>query len=344
MTRKPMAVLFALLAGLGLAASPYADVRIGSNAVAAAYLGSGLVWHRTPPAPVPVFWWTLDDSATNTAVLDNGSNCVHGTMSLANTADRATGGISGGALNFCMGEYFSAGGAASNVIGGTAWTLSFWTKRAEAAHAQMFSIGAEYIGDRSSCYYNTDYSVMLFYADAATLLDQTFTFAPNEWRHVAFVRDGGYYLFYVDGVLMKETAKAGAEPGNVTVLTVGGYGAAYGGTVTLDDVRLYSAALSAAQVGALYLSYGYTPPPPPPPTYTLYFNALGGSVDPSSIALVENTSYGAANGYSFPTPVMEGYTFNGWELYYPGSGYWVSAYDSYTGGGDVTLYANWTLN
>ncbi|MBR4522697.1 MAG: InlB B-repeat-containing protein, partial [Kiritimatiellae bacterium] len=73
-------------------------------------------------------------------------------------------------------------------------------------------------------------------------------------------------------------------------------------------------------------------------TYTVTFDANGGSVDPASKLVTYNATYG-----DLPTPARTGYTFNGW-------------YTEATGGSqrtssttvqittDITLYARWTAN
>ncbi len=82
----------------------------------------------------------------------------------------------------------------------------------------------------------------------------------------------------------------------------------------------------------LYAVWKYTPP-----TYTVSFNANGGSGAPSS----QTKTYGVALTLSSVVPTRNGYTFMGWGTsskattasYQPGS--------SYTGNGALTLYAIW---
>ena len=73
-------------------------------------------------------------------------------------------------------------------------------------------------------------------------------------------------------------------------------------------------------------------------TYTVSFNANGGSVSQSSKTVTYNAAYG-----TLPTPTREYYTFNGWYTAASG-GTKVTASSNYTAGANQTLYAQWTQN
>lgn len=72
-------------------------------------------------------------------------------------------------------------------------------------------------------------------------------------------------------------------------------------------------------------------------SYTLTYNANGGSVTPASAKL----NYGAAYG-TLPTPTRTGYTFGGW--YTAASGGTAVSSTTTIGAGNVTIYAHWTAN
>ena len=76
-----------------------------------------------------------------------------------------------------------------------------------------------------------------------------------------------------------------------------------------------------------------------PNTYTITFNANGGSVNP----LTQTVTY--ANYYpALPAPVRPGYTFLGWNTAQNGTGKMVKDGDIYTTAGGQTLYAQWKAN
>ena len=69
-------------------------------------------------------------------------------------------------------------------------------------------------------------------------------------------------------------------------------------------------------------------------SYTLTFDATGGTVEPGSVTV----TYGAAVG-ELPKPVREGFSFAGWYL---ADGTKVTANTVYRVDGDSTLIAHWT--
>ena len=71
-------------------------------------------------------------------------------------------------------------------------------------------------------------------------------------------------------------------------------------------------------------------------TYTLTYNAGGGSVSPASKSVTYNAAYG-----TLPVPVRAGYTFNGWYTAASGGTEVTSA--TKMGAGNTTIYAQWTL-
>lgn len=72
--------------------------------------------------------------------------------------------------------------------------------------------------------------------------------------------------------------------------------------------------------------------------YTLYYNANGGSVSPSSKTVTYNSSIG-----TLPTPTRSGYSFAGWYTSISG-GSQVTSSTTYSTAGDSTIYARWTAN
>lgn len=73
-------------------------------------------------------------------------------------------------------------------------------------------------------------------------------------------------------------------------------------------------------------------------TYTVYFDANGGSVSTDSMSVTYGQTYGM-----LPTPTRTGFTFNGWYTASSG-GSNVTANTTATITSDQTLYAHWTVN
>ena len=75
-----------------------------------------------------------------------------------------------------------------------------------------------------------------------------------------------------------------------------------------------------------------------PTTYTVTWNANGGTVSPTSSNVTAGSSVTA------PTPTRSGYTFNGWYTASSGGSLVVNAGGSYTPSSSITLFAQWTLS
>ena len=73
-------------------------------------------------------------------------------------------------------------------------------------------------------------------------------------------------------------------------------------------------------------------------TYTVYFNAGGGSVSPTSKTVTYALTYG-----TLPTPSKSGHTFNGWFTSASG-GTRITSGSTVSITSDITLYAQWSVN
>jgi hypothetical protein len=79
----------------------------------------------------------------------------------------------------------------------------------------------------------------------------TAVLAMNTWTHIATTYDGATLRFYVNGVQVSTLAQTGAMVTSSNPLQIGGdsiYGQYFQGTI--DEVRVYNTALTAAQIQA----------------------------------------------------------------------------------------------
>lgn len=106
----------------------------------------------------------------------------------------------------------------------------------------------------------------------------------------------------------------------------GWYTAASGGT-KITESSIYSVASNQT----LYAQWKAN-------SYTINFDANGGSVSPSSMTVTYSSTYG-----SLPTPTKKGYTFNGWYTS-PSGGIQISSSNKVTVATSQTLYAQWSVN
>jgi len=83
----------------------------------------------------------------------------------------------------------------------------------------------------------------------------------NKWHFLCGIRNQTIYQIYVDGVLEKELIDGHAMGGSAANLHVGhhgGWNRYFNGLI--DDVRIYTRALSKLEIDTLYHENGYTPP------------------------------------------------------------------------------------
>ena len=130
-----------------------------------------------------------------------------------------------------------------------------------------------------------------------------------------------------------KTVKSGDKLGTLPTPTRSGY--------TFDGWYIQSGAYVTANTeiysdGTIYAHWKKKETQAPVKTYTLTYNANGGSVSPTSKTLNEGAAYG-----NLPTPTRSGYTFDGWYTNADG-GSKVGA--NTTIKGNTTIYAHWTKN
>lgn len=222
---------------------------IGSSA--AAGQTSGLVGH-----------WTMDGSRINwsTGQMTDASGQGR-TVQLLNfsTTTSPTQGKVGQALKFNgSNQNLTTGLALSNFCSASDCTMSVWLKPAGTAPLGSTAYsGAAAIGDSGG--YIGIYRANISGTDNLWAYNWNGTeqrigvsYNTNVWTHIVLVHTGGVLYVYKNGQLGGSTASSDTQVITGT-LTVGrGYSPSPFWSGSLDDVRVYNRALSAAEVKALY--------------------------------------------------------------------------------------------
>jgi hypothetical protein len=196
--------------------------------------GSARIWVG------PISWYKLDGNGA-----DSGLNSAPLTLSagLAFAADRKSGKLS--ALEF-GGNGGSATVGSPKVAAGSDFTFSFWFKSAGKDSAARFFAATP--GD--GIFFSTKLTALAFGVSLPAASSVTGTFAANQWTHAAGVYNGKTVQLYVNGKLAGTLAAAGSVSGDLTGLRFGGPEEA-SWTGTLDDIRIYRRALTAAEIAKL---------------------------------------------------------------------------------------------
>jgi hypothetical protein len=214
----------------------------------------GAVVGQAPAADDPhlVGWWQFDEGS-GTVAKDSSGHSHDGTL---NGGPKWVGGPLGGALDFDGTDDFveipdDPGLSITGAITIAAWTNMRPTSSGEMA---ILSKGGWAANDLPYELTEERDGVIFwqFYNDAGRDSCSPDSPSAGEWHHIAATYDGKVFQCYIDGVLAREWAYAGAMPKNTASVTIGRR--SRGGTFfngMIDDVRLYDRALTAGQVNVV---------------------------------------------------------------------------------------------
>ena len=186
------------------------------------------------------------------AVLDYSPYRLDGTIHNSSRMAWVNDGVFGGAYRFNDGGYIRTAGNVMN-FGSGQFTLSFWLNgTAGTGQAVIAKDGGE--GSDSGILLRATGNTLYYNDGASDLAVGTF----SNWTHFAIVRNGtgaGELAFYVNGALSSSNADA-RSIGNALPFTIGASSATPGtdalSGVALDELRVFSRALSQDEVQALY--------------------------------------------------------------------------------------------
>ncbi|MBF0198070.1 MAG: LamG domain-containing protein [Planctomycetes bacterium] len=196
-------------------------------------------------------WWKLDETS-GTVITDSSTNANHGSL---DTYTSVPGKVNK-AINLGGTTQVEMTDASESLYDlTTAITLSCWFT-VDTFDAQWQSLFTK--GDTSWRLAREDTSNFLSFTLNEWPNDKSVTSTTDvndgDWHHVAGVYDGATMNIYIDGVLEDTLAFAGNINNNTYPLRIGendqNWNRKWKGSI--DDVRVYDAALDAGQVHALY--------------------------------------------------------------------------------------------
>lgn len=248
-----------------------------------------------------VGFWKLDEGMGAAAADSSGrgNNCslVGGTWSA---------GKLGQAL-FFNGTTSSAGcGAGSSLALAGNLTVAAWIKIADANRsAYMRIISKKTLWSATNGYslgYNPLRNLLEFHGSGSDSATATVDLDTG-WHHVAAVAQGTQVRLYVDGIDRTTEGVASAVVAGTAPLFLGRDGAGNFYSGGIDDVRLFSRALTAPEIQALVSS---TPPPvnqPPVPVNASVSTTLG---TPVAVTLAATDPEGGAVTFAVATQPLHG--------------------------------------
>ena len=189
-------------------------------------------------------WWTFDGkNVTASTVLDSSGAGKTGTFVNFGSIPKAQAiGKSGQALTFPGAGYFSYSIALTN-----SHSYSFWINPTDGGQTDYGTIFTNSTEASGLFFLKSERKLNLFFSSTDNLNNTALPL--NKWTHVAVVSSAGSATFYVNGV---EDGTVSSNP-SITITRTGNAPLNEEEFVgKLDDIRVYSRALSAAEVKQLY--------------------------------------------------------------------------------------------
>jgi len=140
------------------------------------------------------------------------------------------------------------------------------------------------------------------------------------------------YLSYSDSGLNNNGSTIYLPSVSRTGYTFGGWWTGQNSSGTYIGPMGGAFSVGSYSSGTTFYAYWYAT------TYTLNYDANGGSVSPSSKTVTYSSTYG-----TLPTPTRSGYSFNGWFTATTG-GAQVTSTTTYNTASDSTIFAQWTAS
>jgi hypothetical protein len=222
-------------------------------------------------APKPDYlWWKFDDGS-GTIAKDSSGNGRDGTITGATWVTPGAGGL-GNCLDFTGGNATVVNAAAGTGLNGlSAITIAMWVKSRVANTDKGFIICESPAGNDSFCTMRYDAAganggganvlkMAVTSTSGEQQLESSAGLQTTEWQHVCMTWQGGVGLkFYSNGKLDTpsnvQAANTGTISGNTTLIVGQGgkdnSGGAGGWNGYIDDVRIYTTALTDDQVADL---------------------------------------------------------------------------------------------
>ncbi|WP_328473261.1 ThuA domain-containing protein [Actinoplanes sp. NBC_00393] len=268
-TSQPSTANYATYAGTFTAASSTATLSLRGTAAGLMIDDLVVVGDDAPPPPAGTLTRYEFEEGTGTAAANTGTTGGAGPAILTGTTGWTGNGLIGKAVNLPGGSTANAVDLPDNLLqGATNFTTGFWVRPDTKANWT----GLFHIGDGTGSAGSYFQIQMQTQASGSTGLAATFKaktgpeervyaspaqdVAAGQWNHVAFTRQGPVGTLYLNGVAIASRADLTIDmtaigPTANNWLGRNGYpDAAFDGL--MDDVRLYTSTLNAAEVAAMY--------------------------------------------------------------------------------------------
>lgn len=153
-------------------------------------------------------------------------------------------------------DYVNVSDNANLRFGTDDFTIEAWIQKSNTERYQTIIAKGQTAAKEWSLYQSNS-SQVRFYADNGNIdLRSTENIDDGIWHHIAIVRDGDNVYLYFDGDLDKtQTGKNNIDLSTIKNITIGAsaQGNAWLWTGKIDEIRIYSKALSAEEIEEHYI-------------------------------------------------------------------------------------------
>jgi len=242
----------------------------------------------------------------------------HGRNGKINQATKVTGKVGAFALEFAAHANYRIEFAAASVFVSADFSIAFWIK-ADAAWTP--STWKSVLGASNGSSWSEGFGI--FWQGATTLRCFVGSYAGTyaditpgditEWNHIVMTYDGVNITGYLNGVQASQVAYSAALTGLGNAFQVNKLGSETGGAVTIDEVAIWSRAVSGVEVAAMYALQNqgnseFTFTPDIAGTYTANL-AVSDAVPPATVNTDADAIIAAAGGGAAPS--FQGDSFQG---------------------------------
>ena len=200
-----------------------------------------------------IAWWKLDETSSTTASDSSGDNLVATVVGspIWNTYGYLQGGLT---LNGSSQYAYASDNVAFDLTTGAAMTISAWVLPGSFGATSVYPILAHGTAYELSLAGGTTSKGVAFTVNGVTVnpsSNQTTLLGNGSWHLITATLSGGAATLYIDGTAVGTATGINLPATDTGTLYLGRDSTNYFNG-TLDDVRMYSRALAASEVAALY--------------------------------------------------------------------------------------------